>query len=311
MQEYTRKPKIISRTLDRNLKESKQSSISEILQRYKKSFIGNVAAPCVPQQMLQRQREMKLISPKQLSSDRLDKGIRGNYSRANVIQGIMWYMSKDHARAIQILAQENKKPFKGTPPHGAFGTSSLTEDNEDAITLWGHTNMEGTIFGDYSPAELVDQLMRLGLQVSRHTTLNIISCSPNLTYDKTIETYAQQVKALLDLRLRRTIKVKTLPMIEIGRQSILYNFPAVKKIVYVSFPEGKVNEVEATIRIYDTYEKIITAWKSRYEVLEMKFSNILSCLVETREVKGKKPSRSPLSTPLLPNVFGEKGKGDM
>ncbi len=226
-----------------------------------------------------------------------------------VVQRIMWYMSDDHSGAISKLAKENPRGFlwnKHTESNGVFGSSDLRQDDDSSITLWGHTNEGGAEFGGLSPEALVGKLIESGIGESKHTLVNIISCAPNMTYDKSITTYAQTVKSLLSKAVERAITVKTLPMVEQDMESILFRWERLDKIAYVTCPIGKMNDIMTTFRVYEgDYPKTVLNWRKKgFTVQEMNFSNILSKLVETVEVKTHK-EQGDLGELLLPNVYGK------
>ena len=202
-----------------------------------------------------------------------------NYS--NPIQRIMWYMSVDHSSAITLLSEKNGYGFAWLKKHGkgAFRSSDLRQDETTTITLWGHTNAEGTEFGQLSASQLVDGLIVSGLDDSKHTEISIMSCAPNLSDNKGVATYSQDVQSLLAEKVKRKVQVKTLPM-SIDQDSILYRWEADNKIAYVRCPKGQM----ATLRNAETsnpgYKATVSAWKKLgYTVDEMKFSNVLSKLV--------------------------------
>ena len=219
---------------------------------------------------------------------------------AKIIQKVMWYMTDDHSKAIELLARENKGFFGKMENYNAFGTSSLLFDNSDVITLWGHT-LNNTEFGGYTPDALVNNLISLGLKKSKHKTLNIISCSPNMTFEKEVMTYAQKIQSLLsDNGINLT--VKTLPMVEVGRGSVLYRCENLKQIAYITYSLGKEKYV-ADVFKRNSYLNALSILKKDEDIkiLNMKFSNILNKLEEVRIVKQEQ--KSPLKHPLLPDVF--------
>lgn len=229
-----------------------------------------------------------------------------------VVQRIMWHMSPDHAGAIELLARENPRGLLWTRHNetaGAFGSSLLTDDRDSSITLWGHTNGEGTEFGGHSPEALVNELIKSGLKTSAHTLINIISCAPNMTFDKGIVTYTQKVKEIIGEEIPRKITVKTLPMVEEGKESILLRNEAAKKICYVQYPVGEQASVMLSLKIFpNDFAQLIQALKRKgFDASEMTFSNILSNLVETVIVQTHKGDKKDSTKELLiPNVYGEE-----
>jgi hypothetical protein len=246
----------------------------------------------------------------------------GNQAVGRALQRVAWAMSKDAEPEVKVLASATRGWFQNPEPSGPFGNTSLDQDTSDAITLWGHTGGHNDKFGGMTAEDLVKNLVAFGLERSKHTTVNLISCACNATESSNVQTYAQALQDALGgvKTLGRTITVRALPMAPEGHDSVLYSHNELQKVAYVIAPAGKLNDVDLiwktawgmgsagdAITPAVAWSNFVSAVGKRgYTAKELSYSSLVKSLepvVKTRYFKGEPSDKTEL---LLPNVYGGK-----
>lgn len=242
-------------------------------------------------------------------------------SGGRALQRVVWAVSEDHESAVKLLAKATKRWFTAEEPSGLFGTSALDADASDSITLWGHTENHGKTFGGRTPAQLVEKLLTIGLDVSKHTKLNLVSCALNATDSRYVQTYAQDLQDALNEvegQTKRHVAVYTHRMAPEDHDSILYRDEAIQRAAYIVFPAGQSHKVELAWRtarsLGSSGRDAAKDWQAflkklkdlGYAVEEMPFSGILASLVPVVKPKPhyKYGETSDLGKSLLTNVHG-------
>lgn len=252
----------------------------------------------------------------------------GNHAVARAVAGggrplrrVVWAVDDDHVSAVKLLAKASKAFWRDEEPSGLIGTCSLDTDASDSITLWGHTNNNGARFGADTPTDLVVKLLKLGLDESRHTRINLVSCALNATASRYVQTYAQDLQDALneaEAQTKRHITVYTHRMAPEKHDSILYRNEELQRAAYIVFPAGEFYRVEyaykttqsssssgsTTAKDWQNFVKKLKQFG--YTVEEMPFSGLLGSLVRVVRPKQhhKYGDKSETGQSLLTNVHG-------
>jgi hypothetical protein len=192
----------------------------------------------------------------ELLADRtLAKGSLPPLSKASPslsVQRLALYMEDDQKEAVEILARKGEKSwgFSREERSGNYhGAGKLTEYGDDrTLTLWGHCGQEA--FGrGMGPDALVEDLLARRFDRSGFTTLELIGCGPNVTFNKTVMSYAQTVKFLLDQKMDRSVTVKSFPMPAAGKVSTNVRFEPAGKFLYISCNEDQLATLDSQFKV--------------------------------------------------------------
>lgn len=184
-----------------------------------------------------------------------------------VVQRVALAMGNDQLNQINYLGQHGW--YFSTEKHGLFNNFvDFRANKDDNITLWGHADQNN--YGCYTAEGLVTELIKRHLDESGHTVLEILGCAPNLTDDKSEETYAQKVQLLLDndKRLKRKIQVKSYPMPKPGEDSTDYRFDKINKFIYIYGSKDELNKADVkleTLRRVHAQNDTVEEWTNLHE----------------------------------------------
>lgn len=240
-----------------------------------------------------------------------------------VVQRVALAMGNDQLNQVNYLGEHGW--YFSTEQHGLFNNFvDFRTNNDNNITLWGHAGQYD--YGGYTAEGLVTELIKRHMDESGHTVLEILGCAPNLTDNKSEETYAQKVQLLLDndQRLKRKIQVKSYPMPKPGESSTDCRFDKINKFVYIYGSEKELNEAKERLKtlwkVYvqnNTVEEWTTLHKKFIKYLKEEtgltyktdsYANVRKYLEDTHVIKTHKEAKgvskeSGLTELLLQDVY--------
>ncbi|HEV2854771.1 MAG TPA: DUF4157 domain-containing protein [Thermoanaerobaculia bacterium] len=203
-------------------------------------------------------------------------------NNAPVIQRLVIAMGKDQKNAVEAFAKTQNEQFAWWE-----SIQDLQTNKDQRLTLWGHSGQD--TFGDnnFSPSALAQWLLRRNLDLSSHTTLEIIGCEPNKTDTIGLRTYAQDLQIILNTRLsnkksQKMITVLTEPMPKPEQSSTHFRLEAIGQFVYIY---GNPSEVEAASGQLNSLGRIHNY--KRTQEGELKVYNKLKEYLDSRKKAGK------------------------